>query len=273
MCLSYTSSYSQESNDTSYLSLLPSIVVKCDYNKELGWIQVASIEAELQVSNCPIDSIHVIAFDTTNSISDTIFNLFSNQVQINPDKNACWFPGLLKAEISIYQNGSIVSLDTFNIQVSLLEYSKKCACGSGKDGTSNSGIVGFGKASLEYDKNRKNAEKIGLNKKRYSSEFIEYNYDNGKIVKVDKLNRTKGKFYIDETHLSTRFSRNNNFPEAKYNVIKNEGSITVLSAECRREDGDLMIWKIVIQGKRMDITASWYRDGEIRTTYLVMSKN
>ena len=43
-------------------------------------------------------------------------------------------------------------------------------------------------------------------------------------------------------------------------------------AESRREDGDLMIWKVVIKSEKIDVTGSWYRGGEIKTTYIVNTK-
>src|SRR5690606_7795471 len=159
----------------------------------------------------------------------------SNQVQINRNKKDCWFPRFLQAELSFYRNGSIIRFDTVTIKVSLLENPKKCVCGSGNDGININGSIGF-------NKERNKAEKLGLNKKKYSSEFIEYNYKNGKIIKIDELSKVKGKVYIDESHISTGFSRNNNFPEAEYRVIKNDKDFIVLIAESRREDGELMIW-------------------------------
>ncbi len=251
--------------------LTPSIIVKCVFDKKLGWHQEASIEIEQFVNDCPIDSVHLLAFDTLGGAKDTIFNLFSRQIQLNLNKDSCWFPQFLPAKLFIYSHGEIISTDTLPVQISILEISKKCACGMGNNGAAK---FVFEKASLEFDENRNKATKLRLKKKKYSSEFIEYNYDEGKQVKVDKLSKIKGKIYIDESHISTGFSRNNKFPEAEYKVIvdSKERDLIMLIAESRRADGDLMIWKVVIQSGKIDVTTLWYSSGELKTKYVVKSK-
>ncbi len=277
ICFSFISiSFTQVTNtfysDTCYKTVIPSIIVKCIFDKDQGWHQEASLETEQLINECPIDSIYLLAFDTTNNRLDTIFDLNSNRIQKNLDKNNCWQPEFLPAQISFYYNNTLVATDTFPIQVSILENSKKCACGTGKGQNNMSGSIGFGKISLEFDEKRNKATKLGLSKKQYTTEFIEYNYSEGRIVKVDNLSKIKGKIYIDESHLSTGFSRNNNFPEAEYKIIKQEKDLIVIMAESRREDGDLMIWKVVIKSEKIDVTGSWYRGGEIKTTYIVNTK-
>lgn len=272
-----SSSFSQDlqwatsSNDTCSEVLIPTIIVKCTFDRELGWHQEASIETEQFINECPIDSVQLLVFDTLNgSISDTIFNLFSDRIQINQNDDNCWTSQLLPAKLFIYSHGTIVSSDSMLVQISILEVSKKCTC-SGNKGAE---YPVFAKVSLEFNQNRNKATKLRLNKKKYSSKFIEYNYEEGKRVKVDKLNKIKGKIYIDETHLSTSFSRNNKFPEAEYKVLVNsqENDLIVLVAESRREDGDLMIWKVVIKSGKIDLTAMWYSSGELKTMYIVKSK-
>ncbi len=251
--------------------LTPTIVVKCVFDKKLGWHQEATIETEQFVNDCPIDSIHLLVFDTLGGAKDTVFNLFSNQIQINSYKDNCWFPQFSPGKLFIYSHGEIISTDTLTVQISILEISKKCGCGIGNNG---SGQFVFDKASLAFDENRRKATKLRLKKKKYSSEFIEYNYEKGKQVKVDMLSKNKGTIYIDESHISTGFSRNNKFPEAAYKVIVNskERDLIILGAECRRADGDLMIWKVVIQSGKIEVTTFWYSSGELKTKYVVKSK-
>ena len=279
VCLSFIRySNGQESsfslNDSCSYVLIPSIIVDCEFDIKSGWYQSARLEIEQLYNECPFDSVKLIAYDTINSSVDTAFSLSSTRKQLNPSKNECWYVQFMPAKISIYQNGKLVQQDSLTVSLSISENSKKCSCGSGQEITGNFDGTAFSKKTFKKNRKRKKAEKIRLNKKKYSSKVIEHNHDGDKVERVDHLSKVRGKIYIDESFISTGFSRNNFFPEAKYEVLINskEKDLVVLMAKCSREDGDLLVWHVVIQSGEINITARWYESGELKTTYFVHSK-